>query len=254
LFSGSVYGEDDLLKSFKKETTSPLSNTGKCQYINGWKGLPVEDMVASPDEKHVLFLEKDENNNIDVKLKLTKTGQIKNLDTLEYGSEGSMGWEDGFLNLNRVQFSKDGSIAVISGEHTMGIIVYDAKSWKKISTLNHATFSLNPSGKFLVVGGFSAKHGWNIKIYELSKINENYRIKFKHVISGRGWGDGLNKAYGLCLSGSSSCGKWNVDAEWYKGQEFGFSADGKYLIVQYLSNNYVFYEPKTHSIEKIICN
>ena len=62
LFCGSVYGEDDLLKSFKKETTSPLSNTGKCQYINGWKGLPVEDMVASPDEKHVLFLEKDENN------------------------------------------------------------------------------------------------------------------------------------------------------------------------------------------------
>ena len=51
LFSGFVYGEDDLLKSFKKETTSPLSNTGKCQYINGWKGLPVEDMVASPDEK-----------------------------------------------------------------------------------------------------------------------------------------------------------------------------------------------------------
>ena len=32
---------------------------------------------------------------------------------------------DDFLNLNRVQFSKDGSIAVISGEHTMGIIVYN---------------------------------------------------------------------------------------------------------------------------------
>jgi len=228
-----------------------------CPALSGWTGFSKQSTGYSPDKEFLLSVDTDpKTEDIHVKLKTTKGGETKILEIMEKQHFGSLGSRDEGIMENRVQFSKQGSLVAVSGESASNVSLYDTSSWKKVGSFEYAAFSLSPNGKFLAVSGFNWKFGWDLSIFEIDNKGKEFAVGGRRLIGGRDWcgsadknGCAADRISGLCLNGNSECSS----SEWYIGQEFRFSEDGNYLVIDALDTNYIAYDLRKNTLRERSC-
>jgi len=217
-----------------------------CPALSGWVGFPKQSTGYSPDKEFLLSVETGpDTEDIHVKLKSTKSGETKILEIMEKQHYGSLGSRDEGIMENRVQFSKQRSLVAVSGESASNVSLYDTSSWKKVGSFVEAAFSLSPNGKLLAVSGFNWKFGWDLIIFEIDYKEEEFVVGDGRIISGTVW---------CGVSGTDQCSADETGfSKWYKGQEFGFSEDGNYLVIDALDYNYFAYDLRKKSLSERSC-
>ena len=217
-----------------------------CPALWRWTGLPKQSVGYSLDKEFLLSAETDpKTEDIHVKLKSVKSGKTKILETMEHQNFGSLGSRDEGIMKNRVQFSKQGSLAAVSGASASNVSLFDTTNWKKVLSFGYAAFSLSPNGKYLAVAGFGWKFGWELSIFEIVNKGKGFFIGGKRRISGTP-GCGTSSA-NVCVANVAG------GSEWYLGQEFKFSEDSDYLIIDALDENYIAYDMRKSSLKEQSC-
>jgi hypothetical protein len=230
------------------EIQNPIPQTTKnlCSSLSGMPGLPKQSTDYSPDKEFILSAETDpKTEDIHVKLKSVKSGKTKILETMEHQSFGSLGSRDEGIMKNRVQFSKQGSLVAVSGASASNVSLFDTSNWKKVLSFGYAAFSLSPNGRYLAVAGFGWKFGWELSIFEIVEKGKEFVIGGKRRISGTSW---------CGVSGAEVCSA-DVTSKTmtYEGEEFGFSEDSNYLVIDGLDEGYFSYDLLKNSLEKRSC-
>lgn len=228
-----------------------------CPALSGWAGFPKQSTGYSPDKEFLLSVETSpETEDIYVKVKSTKSGETKTLEIMEKQHYGTLGSRDEGIMENRVQFSKHRSLAAVSGASASNVSLYDTSRWKKVRSFEYAAFSLSPNGKFLAVSGFNWKFGWELSMFEIDDKGKEFAAGDRRLLSGMAWcgsddknGCATDRISGLCINDGPECNS----SEWYKGQDFRFSEDGNYLIIDALDKNYFAYDLRMNSLRVRSC-
>jgi hypothetical protein len=249
----------DTVKYYLSGITSiTFSNDQKksgCQNALGRKSLLKQSAGYSPDKKNKISVEADhETEEVYVKLKYVKSGETKILEAIKFEHFGTLGTPEVMQSL--VHFSKQRSLAVVSVEGSRNILLFDTSSWDKVGSLGYSEFALSPNGKFLAVSGFNWKFGWSLSIFEIDEKGKGFVVGGRSLIGGMDWcgsadknGCPKNIITGHCLSDGSEC-KYSA---WYKGQNYGFSEDDNYLVIDALDDYYFAYDLRKKSPSERSC-